>query len=224
MSFAIFYLEEVMSAIRKSEFPDELYPVQLEGEPMAETQLYINQILYLISALETFFQNEPVLVLGDMTFYYEQGNPKKFIVPDVFVVKNVEKEPPRRVFRLWEERVPEVVFEISSRETWGADLNKKWELYQGLGVREYYIFDPEYDYLPEPLVAYQLNDEGKFDQIAVENGRVFSAALGLELIDTGEGLRFFNPATKRFLLTMREAFEEIERLRAEIAQLKSPTK
>jgi Uma2 family endonuclease len=210
-----------MSAIRQTKSPEELYPVQQQGVPMAETQLHINQIVYLISALETFFQNQQALVLGDMTLYYDKENRRKFVVPDVLVVKSISKEPPRRVYKLWEEAVPDVIFEISSRETWGADLNKKWELYQKIGVREYYIFDPEYDYLPEPLVAYHLSDKGEYQQIRVKKNRIFSPALNLELVDTKGGLRLFNPEKAQFLPTMSEAFAEIERLKAELEKLKS---
>lgn len=227
-----------MSAIRQTKSSEELYPVQHQGEPTAETQLHINQIVYLISALETFFQNQPVLVLGDMTFYYDQKNRKKFVVPDVMLVKNVSQEPPRRVYKLWDEQIPAVIFEISSRQTWGADLNKKWELYQKIGVREYYIFDPEYDYLPEPLVAYHLNATGQYKQVRVKKNRVFSPALDLELVDSKEGLRLFDIATKEYLLTLPEenaarrsaeadlavANSEIERLKAELEKLKSSVK
>jgi Uma2 family endonuclease len=196
-----------MNAILKAESDKEIYPVQLQGEPLAETQIHIQQILDITQALQNHFEDAPVVVLADHTLYYDKNNPKKFIVPDVFVVKDVPKTPWRRVFKLWEEAVPSVMFEISSRETWGADLNKKWELYQRLKVQEYYIFDPEYDYLPEPLVAYHLNKRGELKQIKVKKNRVFSPALGLELVDTSEGLRFFNPQTNKFLPTPLELVE-----------------
>jgi hypothetical protein len=100
-------------------------------------------------------------------------------------------------------------------------------LYQQFGVKEYYIFDPEYDYLPEPLVAYRVK-RGELKQIAVKNHRIFSEELGLEIVDTGEGLRLFNPTTKEFLGTLGEEYRgrlaaeaEVERLRQELARLKN---
>ena len=71
----------------------------------------------------------------------------------------------------------------------------------------------------EPLVAYQLKDE-EFKEIKVKRGRVFSPALGLEIVDTGETLRLFNPVTKSFLPTMEELESEVEKLKAEVAKLK----
>ncbi len=187
-----------MSALLKAKFVEELYPVQLEDEHIAETEKHISAILDLIQQLRTYFQNEQVYVIGDMTFYYQENSPKQFIVPDVFVTKGISKEA-RRVYKLWEEKVPDVVFEISSRKTWGADLNQKWSLYQRIGVKEYYIFDPEYDYLPEPLVGYHLNLKGEFKKIKLKRNRIFSPALDLELVATDEGLRLFNIQKGEFL-------------------------
>ncbi|HEX8736989.1 MAG TPA: Uma2 family endonuclease, partial [Pyrinomonadaceae bacterium] len=150
----------------------------------------------------------------------EEGNPRKVFAPDVMVVKGVGKHP-RRTFKLWEEKQsPQVVFEISSRKTWGEDLNKKWFLYQQFGVKEYYIFDPEYDYLPEPLIAYRLK-RGELKQVPIKNRRIFSPELNLEVVDTGEALRLFNPETKEFLRTLGDAEAEIERLREEIKRLQN---
>ncbi len=131
----------------------EVFYPESDGQPMGETAFHIDLISNLLQTLKTFFnQQNNVVVIADMMFYYEEGNSRKVIAPDVMVVKGV-KNYPRRTFKLWEEKIPEVVFEISSRGTWKEDFQKKFILYQELGVKEYYIFDPEYDYLAEPLVA-----------------------------------------------------------------------
>ncbi|HEX8194837.1 MAG TPA: Uma2 family endonuclease [Pyrinomonadaceae bacterium] len=210
-----------MSAVLKPKFDEEdFYPIREEGKPMAETDLHVTAILDLIQYLRFHFRDEPVVVLGDHTLYYERGNPKKFVAPDVFVVKGVEKELPRRVFKLWEEKPPSVVFEISSRSTWADDFYKKWKLYEQIGVLEYYIFDPEYDYLPEPIIAFKRKN-GEFEKARVKKGRIFSEELGLEIVDTGKGLRLYEPKTKQFLSTYDEAQAEIARLRAELVSLKT---
>lgn len=99
-------------------------------------------------------------------------------------------------------------------------MNKKWLLYQQFGVKECYIFDPEYDYLPEPLVAYRLK-RGELKKITVKSNRIFSEELGLDIVDTGDGLRLFNPAMKEFMRTLSE--EHLARLQAEdeVAQLRA---
>ena len=85
------------------------------------------------------------------------------------------------------------------------------------------IIDPEYKYLPSPLFAYRL-EFGELVRQAVENKRIFSQALGLELVDTGEDFRFFNPTTQTFLPTAEELSQINEKLKAELARLKGQKK
>ena len=198
----------------------EIFYPESDGKPMGETAFHVNVIMDLFQTLKNFFiQQNDVVIIADMMFYYEEGNPRKVIAPDVMVVKGV-KNYSRRTFKLWEEKTPDVVFEISSRGTWKEDLQKKFFLYESFGVKEYYIFDPEYDYLKdEPFVAYHLKD-GKFNAVRIKRNRIFSPALNLEIVDTGETLRLFNPETKSFLPTMKELESEVEKLKAELAKLK----
>ncbi len=197
---------------------------------MAETDYHIETIIYLHQTLGLFLNHiTDVRVISDMMFYYEEGNPRKFIAPDVMVVSGVGKYL-RRTFKLWEERPPGVVFEISSRGTWKEDLQKKFFLYQDFGVQEYYVFDPEYDYLKdEPLVAYHLKN-GEFKSVKVKGGKVRSPFLKLDIVDTDTGLRLYDYEAKSFLPTMEELSEqatraeklesEVEKLKAELARLK----
>jgi Uma2 family endonuclease len=202
---------------------DQLFTIdypEADGEPMAETDVHYRLMTDLRFELEQFFRDESdVYVSGNILLYYLEGNPKKRIAPDVFVARGVRKGD-RRVYKLWEEgRAPEVVFEISSRQTWREDLNTKWRLYEDLGVKEYFIFDPEYDYLVEPLIAWRL-ESGRYEAVAVVDGAVKSETLGLELVNTGETLRLRNFATGEFLRTPLEIAEDADRLRLEVEQLR----
>jgi hypothetical protein len=152
-------------------------------------------------------------VTGNMLLYYLEGNPYVSVAPDVFVVRGVPKHR-RRTYMVWVEgRAPDVVFEISSRGTWGKDLHKNPKVYAELGVREYYLFDPEYDYLEPPFLAYRL-ENGDYQKATVVGGRIASPILGIDLVDTGKTLRLLDPRTGLFLPT----YEEIEaaRRRAEV--------
>ncbi|MGH9801880.1 MAG: Uma2 family endonuclease, partial [Blastocatellia bacterium] len=175
-----------------------------DGKPMAETDIHRDLMAELIHELDTFFSDQPdVYVSGNLLVYYVEGNPKKRFAPDVFVVRGVGKHK-RRTYKLWEEeRVPEVVIELSSRQTWSEDLEKKYHLFKELGVKEYFLFDPEYDYLPNPLVGYRLVGNRYVHMKATDN-RLISQTLGLELVDTGETLRLFNSKTGQFLPTRDE--------------------
>jgi len=76
--------------------------------------------------------------------------------PDVMVVFGVPGTE-RRVYKLWEEdRAPAVVFEVSSRATWLTDQGNKRALCERLGVGEYFLWDPRYEYLTPPLQGFCL--------------------------------------------------------------------
>jgi len=98
------------------------YP-ESDGKPMGETDAHIAQILDLRFSLGRFFRNDSqVYVAADLLLYYVEGDPKEFVVPDVFVARGVLKRE-RRVYKLWEEgRAPDVVFEITSASTRREDL------------------------------------------------------------------------------------------------------
>jgi Uma2 family endonuclease len=187
-----------------------VYP-ETDGEPMAESDIHRDLMVDLIEGLKHHFREDPMTyVSGNMLLYYEEGNPHRSVAPDVFVVRGIAKHR-RRIYQLWAEgRPPDVVFEISSRTTWGKDLQKNWRLYARLGIREYFIFDPEYDYLDPSLNAYRLNN-GEYEEVDVTDGRVMCETLGLELVDTGKTLRLLDPLTGKFL----PVFREIEELRRE---------
>lgn len=229
-------------SLRKRVKAREIYYPESDGEPMAETDLHRNLMTELISELETFFQDTPdVYVSGNLPIYYVEGDPTKSFAPDVFVVRGVPKYE-RRIYKLWEEgRAPDVIFEITSRKTALKDAQQKSQLYARLGVKEYFLYDPEYDWMPDGLAAYQLED-GQYTEIEIKDGSAYSKALGLDIVDTGETLRLRDPWTKYFLPTRQEMIEaqrraearaqaeaearekaeaEIARLREELARLRS---
>ena len=198
------------------------YPVT-DGKPMGETDAHIAQILDLRFSLSRYFRDDPqVYVAADLLFYYVEGEPKEFVVPDVFVVRGVPKGE-RRVYKLWEEgRAPEVVFEITSPSTRREDLGTKKVLYADLGVREYFLFDPTGEVRP-PLLGFRLIDA----EYQALQAPLVSELLGLDLRVEANRLRLYDRRTGKKLLTAEEADEaretaeaEIERLRAELERLK----
>jgi Uma2 family endonuclease len=195
-------------SVHKKALPVEIEYSESDGQPMAETDIHRDLMIDLIEGLKYHFQDDPmVYVSGNMLLYYEEGNPRKSVAPDVFVVRGIPKHK-RRTYQLWVEgSPPDVIFEISSRGTWGKDLQKNWRLYARLGVREYVIFDPEYDYLEPALNAYRLNN-GEYEEVDIQDGRVMSETLGLEVIDTGETLRLIDPKTGKYLPTFDEIVAE----------------
>lgn len=191
---------------------NEVYYPSTDPNAMPETDIHFTLIATLVLVLRNFLENRPdANAFGDIMFYYKEGSPKHFVAPDVMICFGIDKTP-RRVYKLWEETTPSVIIEIASGATWRDDLEKKFELYEFLDVSEYYVFDPMYEYLPTPFVAYRLVNK-EFTEVEIKEGRVFSQSLGLELVDTGETLRLFNPETNEFLMTLEEMAAELKTLK-----------
>ena len=189
---------------------------------MAETDTHRKLILYLTSCLEIFFADrEDVYVTGNIMFYYVEGEPTEVISPDVMVCFGIPKGD-RTSYKTWAENdvVPSVVIELSSRGTWRKDRVEKKVLYEMLGIKEYYIFNPLEPKTSPAFTAYQL-ENGAFETVKIENNRVKSEVLGLELIVEGRTLRLFNPATNQFLKTTEELAEAVGELSSENDFLKA---
>jgi Uma2 family endonuclease len=192
---------------------------------MAETEFHGILMVALIQTLREFFRKQPrVYVWGNLLVFYERGNKRKHLSPDVFVVRGVPKRV-RDNYLIWEEgKAPEFVIELTSRSTRHEDTQRKFALYRDvLKVKEYFLFDPYRDYLDPPFQGYRLA-KGQYVPIKPRAGRLPSRVLGLHLERDGEALRLWDPATGQRLLTPEEARQqteaEVERLRRENEELR----
>jgi Uma2 family endonuclease len=193
--------------------PREIEYPSGDGKPLAETGTYVRAIIDTLQMLEGYFAGQPnVHLSGNLLLYYEEGNPRKRVAPDVFVVFGVPKEPPRDNYLVWKEgKAPDFILEITSKATRHEDLNKKWVIYRDiLGVSEYFFFDPRGEYLDPLLQGFRLIG-GDYVRIGPVAGQLPSAVLGLCLERHGTKLRLLDPASFQRLPTRLEAREAAER-------------
>ena len=202
-----------------------------DGKPMAENDWQRSAILDAVGVLDLYFRDRPdVYVSADLFIYYEEGNPRARVAPDVFVAFGVPKHN-RLVYKLWEEGpAPAFVMEVASRGTWREDEGRKAALYERLGVREYWQYDPTGDCLGLHLKGRRLAADGYEPQPVVESldGTVFlrSETLGLDFrVKGAEERYFFDPAADRRLLTLfeQEAARRDVESRAETAEARAET-
>jgi Uma2 family endonuclease len=221
-----------MSRITKPPVLDDLnYPTG-DGKPMAETDWHRKLMTSLIETLTAFFLASPrVYVSGNLLVFYEPGNRRRHLSPDVFVVRGVPKHD-RPNYLIWRERrAPQFVIELTSSSTRHEDLAHKFALYRDtLRVTEYFLFDPLLDYLDPPLQGFRLR-KGEYRPIRTVNGRLPSRVTGLHLERDGDQLRLWDPRTGLWLPTSVEAQQqveeraeraeaEVERLRREVEELR----
>lgn len=200
---------------------DVTYP-DSDGLPMAESDVSRDYLIYAVEALDSYFRTEAnVYVSGNLFIYYEQGNPKRVVAPDVFVVFGVEKKK-RPSYKTWEEenKLPDFILEITSKSTASEDRGTKRGLYAYLGVKEYFQYDPTADYLRPPLQGFRLI-EGNYLPILEkqdDNGlSLYAETLGLELkLEANGEMRFYDPKIGVKLLSPKEM--DMAKRQAEQAQ------
>jgi Uma2 family endonuclease len=195
-----------MSRITRPPVAEDLdYPTS-DGRPMAETDWHRKLMNALIDTLAAFFLAAPrVYVSGNLLVFYERGNKRKHLAPDVFVVRGVAKKD-RLHYLIWREgKPPDLVIELTSSSTRQEDVEKKYALYRDvLKVKEYFLFDPFEDYLDPPMQGYRLR-QGQYVPIKPVAGRLPSRVVGLHLERDGIALRLWDPVTEQWLLTPEEA-------------------
>ena len=207
--------------------------------------------LDLRAGLERRYRDrDDVLIAHDLLVYFDGARPgrgsARRVSPDLFVAFGVPRRG-RGSLAVWEQgRAPAFVLEVLSEETWRSDIGEKVALYQAMGVREYFLFDPHGRVEPR-LQAWAYQDSGsKPAGVAVNPSRqrralsasalpsgmrgIRSDALGLHLCHTdpwpnvdhvlpGAGkVRWFDADANRLLETYQE-FEQ--RQAAEIETLKA---
>lgn len=196
--------ECLMLQLRRDE-PD--YP-ESDGEPMGETDLHRWLMMDLIGALETYFgrqeqdqnpEHQQVYVSGNILMYYQQGNVKARISPDVLVTLGVPKGP-RRIYKVWEEgKAPDFVIEVTSKKTKARDRGIKKALYEALGVKEYLLFDPTSDYLDPRFQVFRYEGGRHVPVLTPEAVGYESVQLGLTFRVVDNQLRIFETRSQRLL-------------------------
>ena len=215
----------------------EIFYPSADGEPVAETFDHLYALLTTLEVLKQYLANRQATVLGDQFLYYSQGFPKLRVAPDVMVIFDVAPGG-RDNYKLWEEgQVPSVIFEMTSGGTQDKDQVFKKTLYEQLGVKEYWLFDPKGEWIQEKLRGYRLRGE-IYESITDSRSEPLQLRLQIEgrLIgfyreDNGEKLLIpdeLAEALQQEVVARQQAEEQAEQQRqraeqaeAEVEQLKA---
>ena len=211
-----------------------VYP-ETDGMPLPDGETQAPVYRRVVGTIQVHFKDVPgVRVNGNTFIYYVEGNPRRSVSPDCYVVFGLSEEAEESLslegnntYLLWEVgKAPDFVLEIGSESTGDVDTGRKRELYAELGVREYWRYDPTGgDFYGEPLVGERLVD-GEYRRIEMSHesdGRVWghSDVLNLDLWwDDGE-LRLWDPVSRRWLLSHEEEKERADAAEARLAELEA---
>ena len=219
------------TAVRVSAAPAVEYPCD-NDDPMCETREQYNALTYAVSAIRKHLQRhwqaaeEAHLITGDFLLYYEEGNPKRWVAPDVLLAYDVQL-PPRTPYLLWEVgQPPDLVMEVASPSTVKpVDQGIKHRLYQRLGIAEYWQYDPHGDLLAPRLQGWTLQ-QGRYAPIPSRYDREQEATmLYSTVLDTYWGsvgaraeLRLWNPQEDAWILPDLQEAERADQEAARAAQ------
>ena len=187
-----------------------------DGVPMAETELQYTPLTDTVSALRVRYHGRrDVYIAGDMLIYYRMNRVDVRVAPDVYAVFGALGNHPRDSWLVWREgKAPDFVMEIASQSTWQRDRDEKRDIYAGMGVTEYWRFDPTGRFFTPALVGERLA-EGIYQELPVATDgagilRGYSATLGLDIcVLPGLELRLYDPLAGEWLRTHQETTDAL---------------
>ncbi len=183
------------------------YPTR-DGRPVAETDLHYLRLAGAAYGLRKFLADrDDVYVGSNLMVFDEPGNPRRHLSPDIFVAFGV-RGGSRDLFKIWEEKPPSFVLEITSKTTRREDERTKRRRYAQWGVPEYFLYDPRAEWVKPPLQGFGLHG-GRYRRMperVLPNGKrgLECTTLGLYLWLRDAELRLYEPVSGRDLPTPEE--------------------
>ena len=124
--------------------PDIFYEEKEPEEDSMLQELPIDRITHLLR--ERYEDQPEVFISREVFVSYDITNGSARVGPDLFIAFDVDVAGIRENlpnFWIWEiGKAPDFVMEVASSSTAANDLGWKRDLYQRLGVQEYWRFDP----------------------------------------------------------------------------------
>ena len=191
-------------------YDDEGYPVE---DSVTQSQRHTERIMDWHGALRDWCRRQGLgEVFSDLPLFYQRGQRNKMLSPDLMVALRAERLEERTSYKLWEQPMPKFALESLLNSTWRGDVGAKKRLYRGIGVHEYWLFAAAGKRIKERLRGYRLRQgagsrgHGTY-RLVPENrqGRRESEVLRLELCVLEGELRFYDPSSGEFLLTVCES-------------------
>ncbi len=177
---------------------EEVHYPDSDGSFLLQNFTHSEQLVYASEALRRHFHNARAAVAVDAALYWEQGNNRAVLSPDLMVTLDHELQG-ERTYQTWiEGRLPDFVLEVVSPSSADNDKKLKKGAYEGLGIPEYFLYDPDADQPAKRLLGYRLDQRsGKYGAPVRpgSDGAVETPALGVSLRAEGSRLIIRNTAT-----------------------------
>ena len=214
------------------EYDEDGYPYS-DGHFEMEGDFHSGPLRAVQDALRAIFDGrDDMYFASDMGLFFEKGNRRAVVVPDLVVVFGTARRS-RNSLKLWEEpKAPDFVMEVISEDSLRNDMDYKPPLYAALGVTEYWTFD-SLGRIPTPIITRRLTDAGTYEAIPqAPDGSYHSDVLGFDLRNDPSGLgvrdaatgdSVFDPGTLARLRRAAQTRAERAEARADDAEARADT-
>ena len=202
--------------------PDIFYEEPEPVEDGMQQESPIDHIKRLLTA--RYADREDVFVSNAVFISYDITNGNARVQPDLFIAFGVDAAAIRvnlPNFWIWETgKVPDFVMEVASPSTAANDLGRKRELYERIGVSEYWRFDPTGgDLYGQPMAGERLVD-GRFQpcQLVTDSDgsiQAHSELLNLDFTWHGTSFDILDPSTGKTIDPMTSAIESLQEAQSE---------
>jgi Uma2 family endonuclease len=156
-------------------------------------QRFITELLRPLLARYLAAQGIQAFVGADQFIYWEKGNPRATVAPDVYVMPGLPQNVAPRCWQVWQTGVPpSFALEVMRKKDGGKDLEESPRRYEALGVKEVVIFDPYVNVASGRMRfrVHRRDAQGKLVLVEVTNAdRVRSEVLGCFLRAVGKRTR-----------------------------------
>ena len=187
------------------------YPSE-DGIPMATSDTHALRMIECYRMLAHWFLGRlDIYISFDLLVYYVQGDNTASVAPDVFVSFGVPNRA-RPNYKVWEEgKPPDVVWEFGPPTSIKGDAREKKKKYRRMGVREYWLVDPDGEYHDRRVHGFELVN-GEYVELPWEERpdgtvTVWSPVLQLEQRCMDGQLRFWDRKTEKDLKLPEEEAE-----------------
>ena len=192
----------ITNAWKVRTLPDIFYEEPEPVEDGMQQEPPIDRIGHLLR--QRYADQPDVFISGGVFVSYDVTNGNRRVKPDLFIAFDVDNAGIRYNlpnFWIWEiGKAPDFVMEVASPSTAANDLGWKRDLYQQLGIQEYWRFDPTGGELYGQPIAGERLVEGRYSEYELGYGDDDSVQAHSELLEVvfhwnGQEFDALDPAT-----------------------------
>ncbi len=199
---------------------EEVHYPDGDGSFLCENYQHSAELIYAAQAIEQHLCYDRFTLMVDVHLFYEEGQPAARLGPDLLVVLD-HKLRGTSSYKTWiEGRLPDFILEVVSPSSVENDYKLKKGKYAQLGVKEYFLYDPDLEEEEAHVLGYRLDEsaEAYGDPLpAEEDGSIRSPGLGISLRRKDSRLVIRDEATGEDYQSVDEVRRMLDTVRAETA-------